>query len=94
MASHKSAIKRIRQNETRRVRNVHYKSVVRGRIRRVREAIAAAQPDVAREALVNAMSAIDRIASKGVIHRNTAARRIARLSRAVHRFVSGVTAPR
>ena len=91
MASHKSAWKRIRQNVKRNARNVHFKTFMKSRVRRVREALAAGQADSARDALVKAMSAIDHVASKGIIHRNTASRKIARLSRAVHKLFSGST---
>jgi small subunit ribosomal protein S20 len=83
LASHKSAWKRIRQNAKRNARNVHFKTFMKTRVRRVREAISSGQADAAREALVKAMSAIDHVASKGVIHRNSASRKVARLSRAV-----------
>lgn len=84
MANHLSAWKRIRQNSKRRVRNIHFKSFMRSRIRAVRESVASGNQDAAKTALSKAVSAISSVASKGVIHKNTASRRISRLSRAVH----------
>lgn len=89
MANHKSALKRIRQNVVRNARNVHFKSFMRSRIRKVRDAIAGNKTETVSEALRGAVRAIDAVASKGVIHRNTASRKVARLSRAVHVFLTG-----
>jgi len=86
LANHKSALKRARQNRVRRARNVHYKSLMRSRIRKVRDAVAGGDKGAAESALRHAVSVIDRVASKGIIHRNTASRRIARLSKMVHRL--------
>ncbi len=85
MANHKSAEKRNRQRSKRRARNVHRLSTMRTYIKRVRKALAAGEVDAARDALPMALSAIGKAASKGVIHRNAAARYTARLSAAVHR---------
>ena len=83
MAHHKDAIKRIKQNERRRAHNRHYRSRMRNQIRRVRVAIDAGKVDEAQEQLRLAVSVIHRNASKGVIHRNQAARSISRLNKAV-----------
>lgn len=83
MAHHKDAIKRIKQNEKRRVRNRTYRTRMRNQIKRVREAVAAGDGNTAQAELRKAMSIIHRVAGKGVIHRNQAARRIARLNKAV-----------
>ncbi len=83
MAHHKDAIKRIKQNAKARARNRHYRSRVRNQIKRVRTAIEEGNKDVAQEQLRLAISVIHSVAGKGVIHRNQAARRIARLNKAV-----------
>lgn len=82
MANHKSALKRARQSDTRRERNRINKTKVKNAVKKVRGAIAEA-PENAPEALKAAMSALDRAASRGTLHRRNVARRIARLSRQV-----------
>lgn len=83
MAHHKDAIKRIKQNAQRRLRNRHYRSRMRNQIKRLRDAIDTGNVDEARTELNAAMGIIHRVASKGVIHPNQAARRIRRLNAAV-----------
>lgn len=83
MAHHKDAIKRIKQNEKRRMRNRHYRARMRNQINTVREAIAAGDHGVAMEQLRTAQSIITRNVTKGIIHRNQAARRLSRLNTAV-----------
>jgi small subunit ribosomal protein S20 len=84
MATHKSAIKRNRQNEQRRLRNKSVKSFLRSRIKQVTSAVAAKDAEKARESLDKAVPVIDKAASKGVIHRRNAARKISRLTRSVN----------
>ena len=83
VAHHKDAIKRIAQSEKARVRNRTYRSRMRNQIKKVREAVAAKDTSGAKTALREAVSIIHRTATKGVIHKNQAARRISRLNRAV-----------
>jgi small subunit ribosomal protein S20 len=84
VANHKSAIKRIRQNLKRNERNRYVRSTMRTYIRRVREAVAAGDAGKAGEALGLAIKTIDKAASKGVIHKNQASRRISRLQKLVN----------
>jgi small subunit ribosomal protein S20 len=84
LANHKSAIKRNRQNEVRNARNTHIRSTMRTYVKQVREAVAAGDGEAARSALVRAVPFIDKAASKGVIHKATASRKISRLSKLVH----------
>lgn len=84
MANHKSAIKRARQNEERRLRNRARKTRMKNVIRSLEEAIASNSKDTAVERLKSAIAVIDTTASKGVIHKNTASRKVARLSRRVN----------
>ncbi|RMI06545.1 MAG: 30S ribosomal protein S20 [Calditrichaeota bacterium] len=81
MAHHKSALKRIRQTEKRRLRNRMYKSRMKTAIRRVREA---ETKEAAMEALKQAYAVIDKLVSKGVIPRNRAANKKSRLTRFVN----------
>ena len=81
MANIKSQIKRNRQNETRRVRNKAVRSELKTRVKAVFAAADAGEPT---DELVRlAQKRIDSAASKGVIHRNEAARRKSRLSSTV-----------
>ncbi len=84
MANHKSAIKRAKQNEVRRIRNRSRRTRMKHVIRSLEEAMAARNVDEAQSRLKEAISVIDRTASKGVIHKNHASRRISRLTRKVN----------
>ena len=84
MANHKSAVKRARQSEEQRVRNRSRKTRMKNVIRDLEEAIAAKSPEKAAEELKKTVSVIEKTASKGVIHKNTASRKISRLTRRVN----------
>lgn len=79
MANTKSAIKRIRSSERRRKINQVHRSKARTYIKRTRSLIAAGQLEDAEVAAKQAVSALDKAAQKGVIHKNNAARRKSRL---------------
>lgn len=81
MANHKSALKRARQNIVRRERNRATKSRVRTATKKFRAAAATSAGKALDTDLRAAQSTIDKAAKKGVIHRRTAARKIARLAR-------------
>ena len=80
MAKGKSALKRMRQNEKRRLRNRMIRSRVRTAIKAARAALAAGGPE-ARAAVIAAIRALDKAVTKGVLHRNTAARKKSALAR-------------
>ena len=80
MANTRSAQKRIRQNEKRRLRNRAVRSVVRGNVKSAREALSSKSTDSA-TAVREAIRALDRAVTQGIIHRNTAARRKSALAR-------------
>ncbi|MGE5559490.1 MAG: 30S ribosomal protein S20 [Chloroflexota bacterium] len=84
MANIKSAIKRIRIAEENRARNRAVKSSVKTAVRRFQEAAASNDEALTKQALVNAVSQLDRAAAKGVIHKNAAARRKSALMRAAN----------
>lgn len=84
MANHKSALKRIKQNNKRNERNIHVRSTLRTFIKRVREAAAAKDIARAELALTAAIPVIDSAASKGVIHSSNASRNVARLTKLVN----------
>ncbi|MFU8839306.1 MAG: 30S ribosomal protein S20 [Nitriliruptoraceae bacterium] len=75
MANIASQIKRNRQNETRRQRNKQVRSKLKTDVRRFREAADAADLEAASEAYQVAARSLDKAASKGIVHRNTAANR-------------------
>lgn len=81
MAHTKSAIKRIRQNERNRQRNVAVRSRVKTFVKKALEAIDSRDPQRIRAALPAALSEIDRAASKGVLHPNNAGRKKSMLER-------------
>lgn len=85
MANHKSALKRHRQSLLARARNRAVKTRVRNVIKSVRTALAAGDAAAAESALLVATKALDKAASKKVIHWKTAARNISRLSTAVNK---------
>ena len=75
MANIKSAIKRNRQNKKRRLRNRIYRGQARTYIRDARSSIEEENLEEARAATFKAISALDKAAAKGILHKNTAARR-------------------
>lgn len=79
MANIKSQIKRNKQNEKRRLRNRMYRGSTRAAVRDARSAIEAGDANESRTAVLDAISALDKAAAKGVIHKNNAARRKSRL---------------
>ena len=84
MANHKSALKRARQNEDRRLRNKSTKTRIKNVVKNVRQVVAGQVESDAVSELNKAKSAIDKAAKKGVIHPNTAARKISRLTKQVN----------
>ncbi len=84
MANHKSAVKRNRQNLARNARNTHIRSTMRTFVKQVRTAVAHGDASEARTALARAIPFIDKAATKGVIHKATASRKISRLSKLVN----------
>lgn len=86
MANHPSAEKRNRQRITRTARNRAVSSNVRSQVKRVRAALAGKDKAGAEKALKEAISQIDKAATKGVVHRKAASRTIARLSAQVHKL--------
>jgi small subunit ribosomal protein S20 len=77
VANTKSALKRMRQSEKRRVRNRTIRSQVRTAVKTAR----AAGGDAQRSAIAEAIRTLDKAVTKGVVHRNTAARKKSALAR-------------
>lgn len=80
MPQHKSAEKRIRQNARRRARNRHHRSRMRTLVKKIREAT---DRDEATRLLDETKAYLDRIAGKGIIHRNKAAHYKSKLEKKV-----------
>jgi small subunit ribosomal protein S20 len=88
LATHVSAQKRARQSEKKRLRNAALKSLLKTSARKVLLAVEEKNVEEARKALARAVPAIQKIASKKVIHKKTAARKISRLARKVNTLTS------
>ena len=85
MGQLKSGVKRHKQSIKKRIRNRHIRSTVKTAVKDVRAAIDDRAVEKAGQALSEAVSVIQRAGSKGVLHRKTVARKVARLSKAVHK---------
>ncbi len=81
---HKSTIRRARQAERRHERNRATLNAVKTLIKKVQSDVAGKKADEAKTSLQEAASAIGKAVSKGVLHRNTASRRISRLAHRVN----------
>lgn len=84
LANIKSAKKRIQVTETRTARNKAIKSEVKTAIKKVDAAVAAKDAETAKACLKAAISTMSKATSKGVYHKNTTARKISRLTKAVN----------
>ena len=84
MANIKSAKKRILVTETKAARNKAIRSKVKTSIKKVEAAIVAGDKAAAQACLVNAISEIEKACTKGVYHKNTAARKVSRITKAVN----------
>jgi len=84
LANIKSAKKRILVNETKAARNKAIRSKVKTYVKKVEAAVEAKDKEAASAALVAAIAEIDKACTKGVYHKNTASRKVSRLSKAVN----------
>ncbi len=91
MPNTKSAAKAMRQAERRRAINKPIRTRTRTAVKEARQAIELRAED-APQAVLKAVSQLDRAAAKGVIHKNAAARRKSRLMRRLNALQSGATA--
>jgi small subunit ribosomal protein S20 len=83
LASHQSAIKRAKQNEKKRQRNLHVDSTVKTLVKKVTSAVEEKDLEGARKALASVIPLIQKADTKGVYHKNTSARKISRLTKKV-----------
>ena len=86
MANIKSAKKRILVNKAKADRNKAIKSGVKTAVKKVLAAVEAGDKEAAKSALLDATSTIDKATKKGVYHKNTAARKVSRLTVAVNKM--------
>ena len=87
MANIKSAKKRILVAAKRQARNKHNKSATKTAVKKLTSAVDAGQTDDVQALLSQATAAIDKACSKGVYHKNTAARKKSRLAKLVNKAV-------
>lgn len=83
MANHKSAIKRHKQSLKKKARNKTAKTAVRTAIKKVRAALESGDASTARQECLAAEKLVAKAASKGILHKKNASRRIGRLAAAV-----------
>jgi len=88
VAIHKSVIKRQKQADKQQLINKSAKSMLKTLAKKVEQAVEAKNADVAKTAMVNAMKAYDKAASKGILHKSTASRKISRLSTKVGKITA------
>ena len=93
MANIKSQIKRNLQNEKRRLNNRNVRGAARTAVNQARASFEAEDPET-KEAVLKAISALDKAAEKGVIHKNNAARRKSRLMKKLASFKPGESTPK
>jgi len=84
LANHKSAIKRMKQSEKRRLLNASIRSSVKTEIKSIVKAVEKKEQDSAKEALIAVIPKISKAAAKGIFHKNNASRKISRLTRKVN----------
>ncbi len=92
MPNIKSAAKRMRQNEKRRLRNRWFRGRARTFIKKARKAMDAGDLEAAREYVHMAVKALDKAAEKGILHKNNVARRKSRLLKRLHALEAKVGA--
>jgi small subunit ribosomal protein S20 len=88
VATHRSAIKRNRQSLIRRERNNAVESTIKTATKKVQAAIESGNGEEAKTSLSAVTTLLDKAVSKSVLHRNNAARKISRLTRAVNSIAS------
>jgi len=88
LANHKSALKRARQNEVKRIKNKGYKTRVKKAVKEVRTALSDNSADQAKKSFVKTVSIVQKAASKGIIHRNQASRKISRLATQINQLTA------
>lgn len=81
-----SAMKRAKQNEAKALRNKSQKTMIKTLVKHLEKAVADKNAETAGIAFTRLISAIDKAAQKGIIHRNTAARNVSRFTKLVNKL--------
>ncbi len=92
MPNIKSAIKRVKVNEKKRLRNAALKSALRTAIKKFELALQESNVENAKNALLFATKKLDKAVTKGIIHKNNASRNKSRLTKKFNEFVKKTTA--
>jgi small subunit ribosomal protein S20 len=87
LRKNKSAVKKAKQSEERRLRNAHIKTAMKTQVKKAMTAIGASDKGNVGELFKNAIASIDKAASKKAIHKNNAARKVSRLSKKAHKVL-------
>ncbi len=85
MANTKSSKKDLRRTAKKRASNLSTRSALKTYVKKVRTTSAAGDPTAVKSALVAAVSALDKAAQRGIIHKNQAARRKSRIAKAANK---------
>jgi small subunit ribosomal protein S20 len=85
VANHKSAFKRARQAEIKRLRNKTIRTRIKSVVKDVRQSVGSEPREASLEHLNTAKSSIDKAVKKGVVHKRTAARKISRLTKLINK---------
>ncbi|MGQ9608158.1 MAG: 30S ribosomal protein S20 [bacterium] len=88
MANLKSAKKRIRSNERKRLRNVSVKSAIKTEIKKVEQAISEGNLEAAKAQFSEMASILDSAATKGIIKKNTASRKKSRIAKKINAILA------
>ncbi len=88
MANLKSAKKRIRSNERKRLRNVRVKSTIKTEIKKVEQAISDGNLEAAKAQFSEMASVLDSAATKGIIKKNTASRKKSRIAKKINAILA------
>jgi len=88
LRKNKGAVKKARQSEAKRLRNSHVKSTMKTYMKKIVTVMENKDKEHVDGAFKKAVSFINKAASKGVIHANNASRKVSRLSKKVHTFLS------
>lgn len=84
MANHKSALKRVKQNEKRRLRNKVVKTKIKNILKSTKLAADENEKEKALNELITVQGTLDKAVKKGVLHKNTASRTVSRLTKMVN----------
>ena len=87
MKKNKSAIKKAKQSEERRVRNAHIKTGMKTQIKKALASFEAHDKENVGATLKSVIASIDKASSKGVIHKNNAARKVSRLAKKANKIL-------